>query len=257
MSFKGVDLLSVISWPRYYWLLLKAAFTRGWSIFGAANLVAAFTAWALAKRFPRWEAVLNDLAWQIPAVLGLGTIAIRWIVAPFEVHRKTVKQADKRISGSLDQVYGLNSQINKLTKTQPVQPPIKARITALTYKLDSDEHGCRRYVFDVEIVNREDSPLIVEPTFSILTNQGERSGPYKIFIKNFPEQLKTISVDGKKHAFGSIAAVELFNPIPDQFQTMVSYPSNTDKQLALQLKFTDVLTKRTLTMTERDAYDVS
>lgn len=72
--------------------------TVGFSIFGAANLIFAFVAWWLAKRYPDWEAVLNDLVWQIPAGLGLAAIALRWIVAPFEIHKATVKQADKKVA---------------------------------------------------------------------------------------------------------------------------------------------------------------
>jgi len=92
MSLVGVDLLRVTTWRAYYWLLLRSALTSGWSIFSSANFAIAFVAWGLAKRYPAWEAALNDLAWQIPAGLGLGVIAIRWIVAPFEVHKQLTSQ---------------------------------------------------------------------------------------------------------------------------------------------------------------------
>jgi hypothetical protein len=110
-AFKGVDLLGIDTAPKYYWLLTKAAFSKGWSIFSTTNLVLAFAAWGLARQYPAWQATLNDLIWQIPAGLGLLTIAIRWLIAPFETHKKTIKQADKRIVSSLDQVNGLQRQI--------------------------------------------------------------------------------------------------------------------------------------------------
>src|SRR5690242_1702531 len=115
-SLKKVDLLSVTSWRSYYWLLIKTAFTAGFSIFSATNFLFAFIAWGLAKRYPEWEAVLNDLVWQIPASLGLAAIALRWVVAPFEVHRKTVKQADKRIVTLIDERVEINHHAKKITQ---------------------------------------------------------------------------------------------------------------------------------------------
>jgi hypothetical protein len=106
-----IDLLSVESWHQYYWLLVRATFTKAASIFGGANLLLAFVAWGLAKQYPEWEARLNDLAWQIPAGLGLVTLALRWIVAPYEIHRLALKQADKKLVAAGDKLYDVKRDL--------------------------------------------------------------------------------------------------------------------------------------------------
>jgi hypothetical protein len=92
-----IDLLAVKGWRDYYWLIFRKAFSRGWSIFSALTLVAAFAAWAIGRQYPEWEKALTDLSWQIPASVAFLAIALRWIVAPYEIHTDTVKQANKTI----------------------------------------------------------------------------------------------------------------------------------------------------------------
>lgn len=107
---KGVDMLEVRTWHHYYWLLLRAGWTKAWSLFGALTTGAAFIAWIAARRFPNWADTLTDLAWQIPAVLSGATLLLRWLLAPFEVHKKARKQAEKAIAALGDELVELKGK---------------------------------------------------------------------------------------------------------------------------------------------------
>jgi hypothetical protein len=198
-AFKGVDLLDIDTGPKYYWLLTKAAFSKGWSIFGAANLFLAFIAWALTAKYPRWQAKLNDLTWQIPAALGLAAIAGRWLYAPWDVHKKTIKQADKRIVAYGDKAVAAERAIVSI---QEALPDLHIRFDpndeSMWWK---EERWCR-----IVVVN--DSPTAMARNVEV---RAMKMTPYRLGFKALPSRLGLKGGDNRTECRIAPKGTQLFD----------------------------------------------
>lgn len=145
---KKTDLLAVSGFWGYSWLLLRAAWTKAWTVFGALTTGAAFGAWWASRQHPEWAAALTDLAWQVPAAFSVLTLLIRWFLAPFEVHTQIVKQANKRIATLGDDLVDARET---LKKAQDSLPAFVATVDLLSIWKVRD--GACRVLAIVNVVN--------------------------------------------------------------------------------------------------------
>lgn len=197
---------------------------------------------------------MSDLVWQLPLAAGGMVLAYRLLRAPYELHI-AAESAHQQLN---EHLVKLSERVtNEIVEEAR---PIRAFIKVVTWQVNRDERGRRRYTFVIEMVNREQSPIILEPKFVVQTRDG-LCGPYLTEIKDFRAGLTSVPIDGRKSEYGTMIFTELFNPVPEEFKEKVVYPTSptpeiADGHIALILQLTDVLSKKACTLTADQPYDV-
>jgi hypothetical protein len=108
------------SFLRYLHSWFSAAMVGAWEVFGTVSSVAGGALWAWHKYQPNSfnlavsrigfspDGAMNDLVWEIPFTAGVAVLAVRFLRAPYEIHRSNEKVNTERIQG-------LEAQIQTLT----------------------------------------------------------------------------------------------------------------------------------------------
>ena len=181
--------------PQSFWTYLrtwfKAAFSPAWDVFGGLGLTVSALIWAWHRFWPgpfasaagvigfSQEAAMSDLVWEIPLWFGLAVFSYRLVKAPYELHRKSLQDAETSkgpLITKLDvyrrSIDGLLDQIKELKHEQQ---------QATGFSIDIDAGGL--YVTANDPAVRVTLPGVWAFFYTVvITNQTEKQLPLEIWL---------------------------------------------------------------------------